>query len=266
MRDQRFPAYALTVSILLAFALVAAGCGDDADTGVDATTTTTTVVASTAPPTTAPTTTTTALDPMPIPDDELPGEDFELSPAAGSSLAVVGVAFDDTLNVRRGPGVDHDVVAELDPTENDVTASGRARLLTESIWWEVTAPDGTLGWVNSRFTAQPGSTDDATAQVISLLGETPTAATMEGLGELVAGALEGDGDIPSSVTLTVPASLGDLGEVTYDLIGLGDDSVHGLRLHVFGTPGDSGGFSLKSVESTALCDSVRGVGASGLCT
>ncbi|NNC44231.1 MAG: hypothetical protein HKO03_13440 [Acidimicrobiia bacterium] len=57
---------------------------------------------------------------------------------------------------------------------------------------------------------------------------------------------------------------GDLGEVTYDVVGIGDDSVLGERLHIFGQPtGDGSGFSLMAVESQVLCG--RGVTDQGLC-
>ena len=51
---------------------------------------------------------------------------------------------------------------------------------------------------------------------------------------------------------------GDPGEVTFDIVGLGDDSVGGYRLHIFANPAEEGdGFVLKSVERTTLCS--RGV-------
>jgi hypothetical protein len=61
----------------------------------------------------------------------------------------------------------------------------------------------------------------------------------------------------------VAPSEGDLGEVTFDVVGYPDDAVYGQRLHVFGRSGEGGGFDLKSVESTLLCR--RGV-ADGVCT
>ena len=70
-----------------------------------------------------------------------------------------------------------------------------------------------------------------------------------------------------------PSEGGDVGEVTYDVIGLADDSVAGVRLHVFGAPTDAdlprsallqaSSFTLKTVETTALCG--RGVTLDGLC-
>lgn len=275
----------------LAVALLVVACGDDGDgsTAVDDPTTTvvsTTTAATTTepPPTTGPTTTesptttdspTTTAAPTttavptttmpdgggePIPDAELPGEAFDLTPGEGATLAVVGVRFDDTLNVRRTPGTDGDVVTELAPTAADFVATGRARMLTRSIWWEVTTADGVVGWVGAGFTAKVGPTFDTTASVIDELGYRPEEATMSDLGLLVLETVDRDPDVPSDFVMSVEADeTGDLGEVTFDLVGLGDDSVRAVRLHVFGEPLASGdGFSLRSVEQTDMCDAVRG--------
>jgi hypothetical protein len=69
-------------------------------------------------------------------------------------------------------------------------------------------------------------------------------------------------DPPSEIVLVVAPTVGDLGEVTYDVIGLGDDAVRGLRVHVFGTP-ITEAFTLRTVEETTLCG--RGVDAEGRC-
>lgn len=59
---------------------------------------------------------------------------------------------------------------------------------------------------------------------------------------------------PSRIVQSVAPTVGDLGEVTYDIIGLGDDSIAWYRLHVFGTPGDGGeSFVLASIERTTFC-------------
>ena len=66
---------------------------------------------------------------------------------------------------------------------------------------------------------------------------------------------------PSRIVMSVAPTVGDLGEVTYDVVGIGDDAVRGFRLHVFATPDEGGeGFVLKSVEQTVLC----GRGLSGV--
>jgi hypothetical protein len=180
-------------------------------------------------------------------------------------MAVIGVAHDDVLNLRVAPGTDQSVLAGLAPTQADMVATGRSRILRQVIWFELEA-DASVGWASASFLGYLGVTDDVTSQVVAEIGEIPVAETMLDLGLLVAEtlAIEEEG-FSSRITMTVAPSVGDLGEVTYDVVGLQDDALRGFRLVVFGTPTDSGeGFSLKSVEATSLCG--RGVTAGGLCT
>ena len=79
----------LAVVVLASLAVVA--CGDDGDSN-----------------TTTPDTTSTSLATTTTSATELPGERVEIYPYEGAALAVVGVASDDTLNVRVGPGTDFD--------------------------------------------------------------------------------------------------------------------------------------------------------------
>ena len=67
---------------------------------------------------------------------------------------------------------------------------------------------------------------------------------------------------PKTFTAVNRYWVGDLGEVTYDVIGFPDDSVTGVRLHVFGEPSGNG-FVLRTVESTTLC--ARGATGGRLC-
>ncbi len=188
-------------------------------------------------------------------------------------LGVVGVAFDDVLEVLALPGEGQDVVTTLGPLADDAVATGRARLFGSAVWFEVTA-SGATGWADAAFLAYLGSTTDTTAAVVAELGGAPTAASMLELGGIVAATAASVDDPVSRVTVTVaPSEDGDLGEVTYDVVGLADDSVVGVRLHVFGTPTDADlptsaflqarAFTLKTVETTALCG--RGVTPDGLC-
>lgn len=233
------------VSIGIAvLALMLGACGDD----VAGSTTTAVPPPDPTTTTTEPTTTTTGANTT----TSLPGDPIDIGPVAGDVLAVVGVAHDDVLNVRSVPGTDQPVIHELDPLADDVIALGNARALPASIWFEVET-DGGTGWASSSFLAYLGGTTDETAAIIDLLGETPGAETMLDLGMAVAEALASD-DPPSRVVMSVAPTVGDLGEVTYDVVGIGDDSVRGFRIHVFGTPAESGeGFVLKSVEQTVLC-------------
>ena len=247
----------LTLStVALAFIVAACGGGDVAES-----TTTTAAATSTTSttPTTQPETTTTTV-PATTTTTELPGEPIDFGPAAGDTIAVIGVAHDDVLNLRAAPGADQEVVAEIPNLADGLTALGNTRDIGDSFWIEV-EHDGTTGWVHYGFIGYLGATDDMTSTVIDQLGETPIAETMLDIGAAVAATFASD-EPESDIVLTVAPTVGDLGEVTYDVIGIGDDAVRGFRVHVFGQPEDET-FGLKSVEVTALCG--RGVTAEGLC-
>lgn len=173
---------------------------------------------------------------------------------------VIGVRHDDVLNLRAGPGVGAGILDEIPPTFTDLVALGNTRQLPGSFWIEVDY-EGTEGWVHLGFVGYEGVVDDLTSIVVDELGEIPVEATMTELGELVAGVFASE-DPQSDIVQVTPVTSGDLAEVTYDVIGLGDDAVRGLRLHVFAEVVDDG-FSLKSVEVTTICG--RGVDGDELC-
>lgn len=231
--------FALGVAGLLAAGLAACGTandeGESSPAGAPAQQVTTTV-SPTPTASTAPTTPTTTATTIPT---TLPGESFDIGPVAGDVLGVVGVAFDDVLEVLALPGEGEDVVTTLGPLADDAVATGRARSFSSAVWFEVTA-NGATGWANAAFLAYIGSTTDTTAAVVGELGGVPSAASMLELGGIVAATAASVDDPVSRVTVAVaPSEDGDLGEVTYDVVGLADDSVVGVRLHVFGTPTDA---------------------------
>lgn len=238
----------------VALAVTLAACGG-ADTG-STTTTAAATSTTTSTTTTGPETTTTA----PSTGTTLAGEPIEFGPAAGDELAVIGVAHDDVLNLRAGPGADQAVVAEIPNLSEGLVALGNTRDLGDSFWVEVDY-EGTTGWVHYSFVGYMGVTDDLTASVVSQLGDGPVAETMLDIGLIVAQTFASE-EPASDVVLTVAPTVGDLGEVTYDVIGIGDDAVRGYRVHVFGQPADET-FGLKAVEVTTLCG--RGVTEDGLC-
>ncbi len=209
-------------------------------------------------PTSEPTATT-----EPTPTPTLAGEPFDfLVPVEGELVAVVGVFFDDILEVHEAPGENTPLVGELPNLADNVEGTGQGRLLPNSIWWRIRWGD-VEGWVGSSFMARIGTTTDVTVEVMNLAGGSLEAETMLDLGTLVAGLLDSD-DPASRVVVSVAPTIGDLGEITMDIIGLGDDALGGLRVTVFGQPNESGeGFTLRTVESTALCS--RGVTPDGLC-
>jgi hypothetical protein len=243
---------ALVTALVLPAALIA--CGNDDDVGTDVT-----------PPETTTTAETTTTETTEVPDGELPGERMDIFPYEDAELAVVGVEADDTLNVRSGPGVDFDVVVELDPLATGIIATGHNRSLDDAIWAEIQV-DGATGWANTAFLSQLGDTDDITSQLYPSPADRPSAETMLELGQEVAEEVAGpdlDGGPPISITVVDGPSVADLGEVTVDVTGFGDDALLGYRLVVFAEP-DPGGesFTVRTVESTPLCR--RGV-SDGLC-
>ena len=217
----------------------------------------------------------------------LPGEPYEFGPPAGAGLAVVGVSHDSVLNVRDVPA--GEIVARLDNVMNvgsepvvyvrrpdsdeliatldlnrGVIATGNTRKLPTTVWHEIGMGDA-VGWASSAFLSPLGATTDATAEIVAILGETPAAATLAGLGRIVAEAVASD-EPPSRVVVSGAPVIGDLGEVTVDVLGRPDDAVRGFRLHIFAQQdSDSDLFTLKTVESTTICDSHRGVSEEGLC-
>lgn len=236
--------------VALAFMLAACG-GDDpsADSTVDSSSTTTTGGTST---------TTTGGTSTTPPDEALPGEPFARYPYEDAVLGVVGVAAEDTLKVRSGPGVEFDAILELDPLTRDLTATGRNRSLEDtSTWSEIRIGDDT-GWANSAFLSHLGEVTDITEEVGPARAE-----TMLELGQIVAASRASD-EPPSTVVVVDGPSVGDLGEITVDVVGFGDDAVAGERLQVFAQPDPNGeSFSLRTVEATLLC--TRGVTEDGVC-
>ena len=191
----------------------------------------------------------------------LPGEDFDAWPQPGDTLGVVGIAFDEELSVRAGPGSGEVEVATLPPLA-DVVATGEARIIaSDGLWFEITTA-GTTGWADGTSLLYIGATTDATTQVEADIGSTPTAPTMLELGRIVADSIASTGEVTSRVVVVVAPTGGTADEVTYDVVGFPDDSVFGARLRITGqqTEGDGlprAGFrralvyELVSVESTA---------------
>ena len=244
---------------LTALALILAACGGG-DGGATSTTeaTTTTSVPST---TTTPSETTTTTAPETTTTTDPAGEPIDFGPQEGDTVAVIGVAHDDVLNLRVGPGADQEILAEIPNTYESLTALGNTRDLGDSFWIEVEY-EGTTGWVHFSFVGYIGVTDDMTAAVLEELGEDPVGETMADIGSAVAETFASE-EPESDIVMVVAPTVGDLGEVTFDVISIGDDAVRGYRLHVFGQPADET-FEIRTVEVTTLCG--RGVTTEGLCT
>lgn len=235
--------------------------------------------------------TTAAADRAPSGED-LPGEPYEYGPDEGTSLAVVGVDFDDVLNVRDVPfgeiiatlDYEHPIayllgvrempagepIAWFDSWDGAIVATGRTRKLPTTVWHEVQVA-GVTGWASGAYLAPIGLSEDVTAHIIDRFGEQPEVDTLADLALLV-GESFASVEPPSRVVITLaPGVFEAIGEVTVDVLGLGDDSLLGYRLHIAADAGgdwmfgDPGPFTFRSVRRTVLCHSHRGVTADGLC-
>lgn len=94
-------------------------------------------------------------------DGEVPGE-----PAAADEVgfpfdesltwSVILVEADDVLNVRSGPGVDNEIIGELEPYETGITIGTEVVDVGGALWRQIHTPSIPGGWVNEQYvTAQP---------------------------------------------------------------------------------------------------------------
>ena len=246
-----------TTGFLAVFALILAACGAD----VGDSTTTTDLATTTTADTTTTTVVTTTTSADTTTSTTLAGEPIEFGPAADDVVTVVGVEHDDVLNLRAAPGANQPIRDGIPPTFDELIAQGNTRDLSPGFWIEVDY-DGTVGWVHLAYIAYAGEVTDETSFVIDELGERPAESTMTDLAEVVAAVFASDEEPESDIVQVTEVVEGDLIEVTYDVIGLGDDSVRGFRLHIFAEESGNG-FELRTVEVTLLCG--RGL-SDGLCT
>ncbi len=75
------------------------------------------------------------------------------APVTVEVRSVVRVAPDDVLNVRAGPGVENEIIADLSSSASGVMLTGRETLVESSIWVEIVTEEGT-GWVNEYYLAE----------------------------------------------------------------------------------------------------------------
>ncbi len=244
----------ILVAVVLATAVVGSGCADETGSDLAETaSTTSSSIAATAPSTT---------------EQDLAGVPYVgPGPREGDLVSVIGVAHDDTLPIRSGPGESYAVVGSLEPVAAGIAVTGRAQLLDDSIWYEV-AIDGSTGWVDASYIGLLGGVEDLTAQVVTLLGDNAAADSMLDLGVLVARLFIGDesgGRVWAVEAVDVDApTLDGPSVITADVIGGADDSVIGYRIRTFATPSSGDGPpEIDRVERTMIC--WRGMTADGIC-
>ena len=295
----------LAVVVLLTAACVAGETPQESTSGADGGSTPTATPATTSPPETRPPDTTavtteppttaeapSTTDSASVTTVPLPGEPSDFGPAEGAALVMVGVDHDDVLNVRDVPGGEiiatlgllnpyvgllevreapsGEILATPDSWADAIVATGRTRTLPTTTWHELRVA-GLTGWSSTAYLAQLGATDDLTAHIIEVLGEAPRADTLLDLGFIVAETVASE-EPPSRIVVSVkPFAFEAIGEMTVDVLNIGDDSVFGFRLDIFADAGEDwmsenpGPFTLRAVTRTGLCYTSRGVTEDGLC-
>ena len=262
----------LALAVAIAALVVAVGDSDNDDDGDAPEATATTSAPAAATPAPIPTTTIGTVQTLPptpttAADQQIvtatTAAEVEVDDGAEQRLilAVVGIGYDSTLNVRDEPG--GQIVAKLDSTDTGVVPTGTIQVVAGVSWHEVHAA-GVVGWVSGEYVTPLGATVDATTEIVGRLGETPSAANLAALGRTVAGAVASE-EPESRVRISGEPTVGELSEVTMDVVGQPDDSIRGFRLHVYATRNSDGTFTLRNVEGTVMCYIERGVNAEGLC-
>lgn len=287
----RIPSSRRLPAAVVAAALLAGACtadGDDAATtdappsslavadDNEATTSSSTTTASQASSTTTPPTSSPSTTAAKNTTTTVGGTVYDIGPASGEVLDVVGVRYDDVLNIRDQASVSGSVVATAAPfAANPQLVSGGEGLLFNpngGAWWKVTV-DGTQAWASAAFLGQVSpSSEDLFPQLSANMAST-TAPDANALIDDIAAALA-DGPTPSVVFSTEPLGIDAIGsEATIDVIGLGDDSLKGWRIQIlFNNVFDDinaanpeiVGVELTSATAFPICQ--RGLqGGTGLC-
>lgn len=176
------------------------------------------------------------------------------TPQSAGTYAVIGVASDDRLNVRRAPRVDSAVVTRLAPLRTGLVGVGKARQNGRQSWQRIRV-GGRTGWVNAAYLGRLGSTREITGELEDVSVAPTRVALARRIGKDVAGPTEG-----SRAGVVVVASTRKA--VTVDTLGVADDSVLGSRLRIITEMGEAG-WAARSVHATVIC--ARGVTAAGEC-
>lgn len=202
------------------------------------------------------------------------GEPLDFGPSAGSGLAIVGVAFDDTLNFRAAPSPDAEMLESIAPLSDDLdmSALGEAWAAPSGVWWKVNVA-GTEAWANQAFLGGLGATENRFDEVASELGVL-MFEDVESAALAVAETRASEDPLSRIVFAGEPLAFETGGFAVVDVLDLGDDSVKGERIRIdveivfdeaSGEEGaqDVAFVVLTDVQITPICG--RGT-SGGLCT
>lgn len=96
---------------------------------------------------------------------------------AAGQQAVILVAQNDVLNVRKGAGANYAIVDRLDPHAANIALTGKEKMVGSSRWVKIRRPAGGVGWVNARYLTETITPAEfcADARVTALLANFKTA-------------------------------------------------------------------------------------------
>ncbi len=117
---------------------------------------------------------------------------------------VWGVADNDELNVRQGPGVGHPVIASFEPGERGIRRYDATRQANGGSWEPVAVPGG-VGWVNLAYLRPEGSRPPRTEGTIEPSIETAADDVQALLGAGEYETLSGFIDLTRGVTISLHA-------------------------------------------------------------
>lgn len=188
----------------------------------------------------------------PDPEPALPGEAVDTYPYDGASLVAVGLTDDEFLAVFDLPDPTSPVVAELLWSDTGIVATGRNRTVDGEFWSEITF-QGAVGWARTQSLLQPlDTTDEIVEDLFPDPADRPVADEIGIVARAVVDAI-GVEEFGRVAMFDFPDDVSQPGSVRVDIIGLGDDSVYGIRLLVTAERSADGRLVLASVEQRALC-------------
>jgi uncharacterized protein YgiM (DUF1202 family) len=135
------------------------------------------------------------------PATESVGEDIGSSPtpdiAEAEAIEMIDIEFrvvfveeDDVLNTRNGPGVEFDIMGEIQPGTSGLKITGEGQMVDDSLWVPIEYED-VSGWVNSRFLTEVISQeefcgDEDVEKLVDAALEALINEDGEGLSQLIA--------------------------------------------------------------------------------